>query len=321
MARQGCRSSAVSRMLSASTTPADRQAGLLFVAELPDDSWKDRWERIICPPGLKERLLNTMLFCLGPRASISLVGLPTHGLIVLAGPPGTGKTTLAYGLADQVARVLLARGLADSLRFAQVDAHVLPSELLGQSQRGVARLFDRIIPDLVGEGTPVVVLLDEVEGLAVSRRRTSMETNPADVHRATEAALSGLDEIARAYPNVVFVATTNYVEAVDDAFLSRADVIEILGLPPAGAIEEILRDTLYEVPGGPGLRGDLLRVVAERCACLALDARQVRKLVLRALVSSDAELALGERPICIDDLTRAIECEPLWHSKGGVPNV
>ena len=86
----------------------------------------------------------------------------------------------------------------------------------------------------------MVVLLDEVEALAVSRSRASLETNPVDVHRATDAVLSGVDRVARAWPNVTFVATTNYELGVDAAFLSRADLVEHVGTPGAAAVRAIL---------------------------------------------------------------------------------
>ena len=116
--------------------------GFVSLFELPDESWEGRWSRIVAPEGLKERLLNFVLFSLRHRGRIDPVGLPVHGLVVLAGPPGTGKTTLAGGLADRAAREL------GGLLFAEVDAHAFPSQLLGESQRAVARLFGRTLPDL-----------------------------------------------------------------------------------------------------------------------------------------------------------------------------
>lgn len=308
----------MSRLPSALTAPADRQAGLLYRVDLPDEGWKERWERIVCPSGTKDRLLNGALFCTTRRPTLSSVGLPSHGLLVIAGPPGCGKTTLAQGLADQVGRVLRSRGVAEHVRFAMVDAHALPSELLGQSQRGIVRLFERIIPDLAEDGTPVVVLLDEVEALAVNRRRTSTETNPADVHRSTEAVLTGIDQLASAASCIVFVATTNFPEAVDEALLSRADLVEHLGPPTAEVARAILADTLAELPGGGAdVEAGELDSIGRRCADSRLDARQVRKLVLRALVSDDVALALGERPLRAVDLNRALELELSRRTMGG----
>src|SRR5207244_6472903 len=115
-----------------------------------------------------------------------------------------------------------ARALGESVLFVEVDPHVFPSQMLGESQRSVARLFDRTLPDLAGRGAPTIVLLDEVESLAVSRGGASLETNPVDGHRATDAVLAGVDQVARACPNLTFVATTNHSVGLPDTFLQRA---------------------------------------------------------------------------------------------------
>jgi pachytene checkpoint protein 2 len=279
--------------------------GLAGLTQLPDADWSDRWDRIIVPEAQKDRLLNYVLFSLQHRGRVSQVGLPIHGLIVLAGPPGTGKTTLAGGLAQQAAQALEG----GTLLFVDIDPHVFPSQLLGESQRAVARLFERTLPDLARRGHPMVVLLDEVEALAVSRSRASMETNPVDVHRATDAVLSGVDRVARDWPNVTFVATTNHRPGVDAAFLSRADLIEEIGTPDATAVRAILADTLRELTGSDDLDRPELEGLAVACAERGLDARRVRKLVLQA-VCSRRELALDPARLRLEDLAAVIEATP-----------
>lgn len=277
--------------------------GIVAMHELPDPAWESRWTRIIVPEDVKERILNFTLFSLKHRGRIDAVRLPVHGLIVLAGPPGTGKTTLAGGLADQA-----ARALSDTVLFVEVDPHAFPSQMLGESQRSVARLFDRTLPDLAQRGRPTIVLLDEVESLAVSRSGASLETNPVDVHRATDAVLAGVDQVARACPNLTFVATTNHSVGVDAAFLSRADLVEDIGLPGAAAVEQILRDTLEQVVGAKGLDGAALGPLAKECVEARLDARRVRKLVLRALASS-REVALSPDRLRLEDVVDALRAE------------
>ncbi|MDP9265389.1 MAG: AAA family ATPase [Chloroflexota bacterium] len=271
--------------------------------ELPDDAWESRWTRIVVPEDVKDRLLNFTLFSLRHRARMDAVRLPIHGLIVLAGPPGTGKTTLAGGLADQA-----ARALGKGLLFVEIDPHAFPSQMLGESQRSVARLFDRTLPDLAARGRPTIVLLDEVESLAVNRSGASLETNPVDVHRATDAVLAGIDQVARACPNLTFVATTNHSVGVDAAFLSRADLVENIALPSAAAVEQILRDTLEQVVGASRLDGAALGPLAKACVAAHLDARRVRKLVLRALASR-RELATSPERLRVEDVAAALAAE------------
>jgi AAA+ superfamily predicted ATPase len=277
--------------------------GIVAMHELPDPAWESRWTRIVVPDEVKERLLNFTLFSLRHRSRMDAVRLPVHGLIVLAGPPGTGKTTLAGGLADQA-----ARALGEVVLFVEVDPHAFPSQMLGESQRSVARLFDRTLPDLAQRGRPTIVLLDEVESLAVNRTGASLETNPVDVHRATDAVLAGVDQVARACPNITFVATTNHAVGVDAAFLSRADLVENIALPGAAAVEQILRDTLEQVVGAGHMDGAALGPLSKACVAAHLDARRVRKLVLRALASR-RDLAMSPERLRVEDIAAALRAE------------
>lgn len=279
--------------------------GIVSLTELPDPAWESRWDRIFVENGQKDRLLNYLLFSLRHRARFATVGLPIHGLIVLSGPPGTGKTTLAGGLADRA-----ARELGDGpLLYVEIDPHRFPSQMLGESQRAVARLFERTLPDLARRGSPVVVLLDEVEALAVNRSGASLETNPVDVHRATDAVLSGVDRVARTCPNVTFVATTNHPVGVDAAFLSRADLIEEIGLPGLQAAQQILTDTISEIVPADRIGRTAIEQLAAECVSASMDARRIRKLVLRA-VASRRDLALSPERMTVDDVAAVLRAEP-----------
>src|SRR5689334_23808543 len=119
--------------------------------------------------------------------------------------------------------------------------------MLGESQRNIMRLLSDTIPEIAARRPFTVVLIDEVESFAFSRSAASFEANPIDVHRATDAVLLGIDEIAKKLPAVLFVATTNFIEAVDSAFLSRADLVMRFSLPDVETIARILESAIREL--------------------------------------------------------------------------
>jgi AAA+ superfamily predicted ATPase len=160
----------------------------------------------------------------------------------------------------------------------------------GRSQQAVAKLFEQTIPELAMHGA-AIVLLDEVETLAVSRHQLSLDANPIDVHRATDAALAGMDRLTREHRNVLLIATTNFPKALDKAVLSRADHIEEIGLPNEGARREIISDTLKSI-GGVWKKVALLEADAASLAkaSAGLDGRRIRKEIFVA-IGSDIETA------------------------------
>jgi AAA+ superfamily predicted ATPase len=286
--------------------------GVLSMHVLPAEHHDRDWDAIIVPREVKERLLAQALLVLqhGRRLSM-LSGLP-HGLIVLAGPPGTGKTTMARGLA-QVAALALAREGATTL--AEINPHAFPSDMLGESQRNVTRLLTETIPEIAARRPFTVVLIDEVESFAVSRSAASFEANPVDVHRATDAVLLGIDEIAKKLPSVLFVTTTNFIEAVDSAFLSRADLVMRFSLPDVETIGHILQSAITELavqwPVLEPLSKDFARIGELAKLCEGWDGRRVRKLVLAALAQR-LEVARDPGKLAWDDFFAAAR------KKGGV---
>jgi AAA+ superfamily predicted ATPase len=173
-----------------------------------------------------------------------------------------------------------------STHFFQIDIHALGSSSLNKSQKEVSKLFQQTIPEMALQG-PTIVLLDEVETLAGDRQRMSLEANPIDVHRATDAALSGIDFLCRKSRNTLLIATTNFPKAVDRALLSRADWIEDIGVPNAEARHEIIEDAINQLakkwPRVADLKSQMAAYVR---ASEGLDGRRLRKSIISAAASS-----------------------------------
>lgn len=273
--------------------PGELPRGVTGVHVLPADHHDGPWSSLVVPPGTRERLLGTALVAMlhGRRLSALPAGASPSGLIVLAGPSGTGKTTLAQGLAQAAALDVASRG---ATTLIEIDPHALPSEMLGESQRNVVRLLRDTVPSLAGSRPHVVVLIDEVESFAMRRNIASFETNPVDVQRATDAVLAGLDHLGAALPGTVLVTTTNFVSAVDEAFLSRADLVLELGLPGVDArgriIEMALADLAVAWPSLSVLASDAALHKELAGLTEGWDGRRLRKLPL-AVLGSDPALA------------------------------
>ena len=167
------------------------QKGILTHIPLPDGNFDELWARIIVPEETKDKLLSQILLEFTVRREIPRGALPLHGLIILVGPPGTGKTSLAKGAASKAAAFL--KGAKPT--FIQVEPHGLTSSSLGRSQKDMHQFLNGTISEYAQQG-PLIVLLDEVETLAVDRKKLSLDANPIDVHRATDAVLAALDHLA-----------------------------------------------------------------------------------------------------------------------------
>lgn len=151
-----------------------------------------------------------------------------HRLLLLHGPPGTGKTSLCRALSHK----LLAR-CADAFSAGQLielNAHSLFSKWFSESGKLVGAVFAKVRELLDDPRSFVAVLVDEVESLAASRAAALNGSEPSDAVRVVNAVLTQLDSL-KAYANVLVLATSNITAALDAAFADRADLSVFIGLP------------------------------------------------------------------------------------------
>jgi len=289
--------------------------GIGRIRQLPDPSLGALWDSIIIDPSIKDRLLSQAMlnFTMRPKVDRSII--PLHGVILMTGKPGTGKTSLARGLAHRVADSFKGQ----RFKLLEVEPHSLVSGMMGKSQKAVMDLFSQSIAEHAAMH-PTVVLLDEVETLAADRAKMNLDANPIDAHRATDAVLVQLDALAETHPNLLFVATSNFPQAVDSAFTSRCDLVIEIPPPNKEACRDILKDCLsglgktYRAIGALANGAQLDRCAAE---CVGLDGRAIRKMVANALASS-RDTAMNPERLTADDLIAAARAARAVRVVGGV---
>ncbi len=124
--------------------------------------------------------------------------------ILLYGPPGTGKTTL----------VLL---VAADLHIPVFTIN--PSMVMGEDgKKNLLNIFQAAKKEAEVSGSPVILLIDEIDAIAQSRSTTSTD-------KILVLLMNLMDGLAPR-DNVIVIATTNRKEAIDTALL-RADRLDL----------------------------------------------------------------------------------------------
>src|SRR5579884_1971249 len=189
---------------------------------------------------------------------------PPRG-VLLAGPPGSGKTLIARALANQC-----------EASFISIKGPELLSKWVGESEKGIREIFRR-----AKQAAPCIVFFDEIDALAP--RRSGGEIDGQVGNRVIAQLLTEMDGI-EGREGVIVLAATNRPELIDPALLrpGRFDLIVELHYPdeierraifavhtrgrplaPDVTIDELARLT-------PGRSGADIEAICRRAALLAL---------------------------------------------------
>jgi chaperone BCS1 len=190
-----------------------RKAGVASYLYVFDEGWNyvqayspRSLDSVILKPGEKEHLMQDMERFRASRARYGRLGVPYHRGYLLYGPPGTGKTSLVSALGAKFGMSIYVVNLTEfndrSLKTAMNDV-----------PENSVILFEDIDCMKAGNRRPDSNEWKQASSIAAGK------TDPAAGHAVTLSGLLNVLDGFHAPENVVYVMTTNKVEALDPALL------------------------------------------------------------------------------------------------------
>ncbi|XP_053768501.1 nuclear valosin-containing protein-like [Desmodus rotundus] len=239
-----------------SVQPSAKREGFVTV---PNVTWAD----IGALEDVRDELTMAILAPVRNPEQFQALGLVTPAGVLLAGPPGCGKTLLAKAVANE-----------SGLNFISVKGPELLNMYVGESERAVRQVFQR-----AKNSAPCVIFFDEVDALCP--RRSDRETG-ASV-RVVNQLLTEMDGL-ETRQQVFILAATNRPDIIDPAILrpGRLDKTLFVGLPPPADRLAILK-TITKNGTKPPLDADvLLEAIAGDHRCEGYSGADLSALVREA---------------------------------------
>lgn len=154
-------------------------------------------------------ILERIFFEIKNKEKFNEYNLKTTNKIMLSGPPGNGKTSIAEAIAHKL-----------DLPFISVNLSNIVSSHLGNTSSNLAKVFKSV------QSFPCVLFFDEMETLLTERNNTKQ-----DVGEIARIVSSLLMEIDRLSHNVILVGATNHEDMLDKAVKRRFEVHLIINNP------------------------------------------------------------------------------------------
>jgi len=148
-------------------------------------------------------------------------GLTVRNRILLAGPPGNGKTSLAEALAREF-----------KLPFLSVKLHETIESHLGETASRLGKIFE------YAQFNNCLVFMDELDCLG-SQRRIGSKGADRERNSIVNTLLTSFDRIPE---GSIIMGATNLPEEIDEALERRFNLKLWLGAPGIGHIREFVTD-------------------------------------------------------------------------------
>ena len=175
-------------------------------SEIVDTAPNVKWDDIAGLHKAKQAIQEAIVWPIQRPELFKGNRVPPRG-VLLFGPPGTGKTTIARAIATE-----------SQATFFNISASSLLSKWIGEAERLTRTLFD-----LAVVMQPSVIFIDEIDSLLTSRTGGGKESGQESGQRGlkTEFLVRMEGVVTSKSDRVVLVGATNLPQELDKAVIRR----------------------------------------------------------------------------------------------------